>query len=600
MKIHISKTTKRLIVASLLTGSLILAPEVCEFPLGSVAYTAVKMYTTTAEDYPSSIESQDVSKLRAKEKAIRSAVEQAGVVLRNYTKTQNLAVTDDEISTVVSNTYQIIGEPVYERVVQKVSNSTVIIWKATVSVNVDDNEIRKWANRTDTEKKNELVYQNSDSKRAYNENEKQLDALRQRAKNINTDEERKQIKDELGKIDKEFLSNQKIEEAKRRGEESLFDEAIELDPNNYRAYYVRGHYFYMKHMFEKAISDYTKAISLNPNCADAYRERGATYEYHMINRKGDAIADYKNAIMCYTKALAANPQDYQLYEKRAFTYANGLRELEKGIDDYTSAIQLNPPVLELVRLYEWRGDYYEINEKYDEAISDYSKMIEIAQGKKDLLHCYYMGYSHRAFVYYLYFKDYEKAIADYTKCIELKPDDDSAYERRAECYKKMGQKDNAVADLAKAAYNAGVRSLFSYKMYESAIKYYFDKAIKLNPDYAEAYCQRGWAYFKLKNYSQAVVDCTKAIELNHQYWQAYNRRGIAYDNLENYAQAISDYTEAIKLKPDDPVLYYNRGVSYKKSKNYSEAIADFTRYIEYKSKNADGYQMRAESIFKAS
>ena len=51
-----SNKTKQLIAASLLTGSLILAPEVCEFPFSSVAFTEVKMYMGTAEDYASPIE----------------------------------------------------------------------------------------------------------------------------------------------------------------------------------------------------------------------------------------------------------------------------------------------------------------------------------------------------------------------------------------------------------------------------------------------------------------------------------------------------------------------------------------------------------------
>jgi len=48
---------------------------------------------------------------------------------------------------------------------------------------------------------------------------------------------------------------------------------------------------------------------------------------------------------------------------------------------------------------------------------------------------------------------------------------------------------------------------------EIAIKIY-DKAIELNPNFAEAYYNRGNAYSDLKQYERAIEDYNKAIELN--------------------------------------------------------------------------------------
>ncbi len=60
--------------------------------------------------------------------------------------------------------------------------------------------------------------------------------------------------------------------------------------------------------------------------------------------------------------------------------------------------------------------------------------------------------------------------------------------------------------------------------HEEAMKDY-DKAIELNPQYAEAYNNRGIAKAELGRNEEAMKDYDKAIELNPQYAEAYNNRG---------------------------------------------------------------------------
>jgi len=74
-----------------------------------------------------------------------------------------------------------------------------------------------------------------------------------------------------------------------------------------------------------------------------------------------------------------------------------------------------------------------------------------------------------------------------------------------------------------------------------------DKAIELNPKYAEAYNNRGNGYASLGNYKRAIEDYNKALEINPKYPVAYNNRAGAYWSLENYRQAIEDLKTAARL-----------------------------------------------------
>lgn len=92
---------------------------------------------------------------------------------------------------------------------------------------------------------------------------------------------------------------------------------------------------------------------------------------------------------------------------------------------------------------------------------------------------------------------------------------------------------------------------------EKAIEY-LNNAIKLKPNYADAYNCRGIAYKDLRQYQLAIKDFNEAIRLKPDYAVFYNNRGLSYVSLRQYQLAIKDYNEAIRLKPDYAVAYYNK------------------------------------------
>jgi tetratricopeptide (TPR) repeat protein len=112
----------------------------------------------------------------------------------------------------------------------------------------------------------------------------------------------------------------------------------------------------------------------------------------------------------------------------------------------------------------------------------------------------------------------------------------------------------------------------------------FDRAIEINPEYANAFKGRGVAYGKLGNLRQAISDFDRAIEIDPDYAMAYYNRGVIYGWLGHHSQAISDFDRAIEIDPDYAMAYYDRGVIYDWLGNRRQEIEDVQKAARSSSK----------------
>jgi tetratricopeptide (TPR) repeat protein len=116
----------------------------------------------------------------------------------------------------------------------------------------------------------------------------------------------------------------------------LLDKAIasgELSQENVGDTYInRGHAWYAKGDYDKAIADFTKSIEVYPGNAEAYYNRGFAW---------DDKGDYDRAIADYTKAIEIEPKYASAYYNRGIAW-DGKGDSDKAIADYTKAIEINP------------------------------------------------------------------------------------------------------------------------------------------------------------------------------------------------------------------------------------------------------------------
>ena len=114
----------------------------------------------------------------------------------------------------------------------------------------------------------------------------------------------------------------------------------------------------------------------------------------------------------------------------------------------------------------------------------------------------------------------------------------------------------------------------------------FTQAIRLDPDYAEAYYKLGLAYGALGRKKEATGAYEKAVKAYErvtrrtpQDAEAHLHMGRANGKLGDYDEAIKAYKRAVQLKKEDSDMHYELGLAYGKVARYKEAVETLRRAV---------------------
>ena len=195
--------------------------------------------------------------------------------------------------------------------------------------------------------------------------------------------------------------------------------------------------------------------------------------------------------------------------------------------------------------------YFE-KDQFDKAITELDKAVKLSPRSSKLFlmrgDCKWLT------------RDMEGAIADYTRAIELGPSApgiERAYNNRGVARQHLGNDINAFSD--------------------------FERAISINPNYADPFYSRGVILEKRGKPDFALKDFDRAILLDPFKTPAYSARGNIRFRKNLLPGAFSDYNRAIELFPTVASSYIIRGMIYGIRGKWEIALDDLRTGFELNS-----------------
>jgi serine/threonine protein kinase len=312
--------------------------------------------------------------------------------------------------------------------------------------------------------------------------------------------------------------------------QGCIEQAVERAPDLAIAHHRRGEVQSLRGHYEEAEQAWRKAVELDPKLGSAHFRLGQVLLWRAYQSHLDLWYDSKGARKARTKKLAAEgAQEFRIAQEEGSGFDSELqRELSAAMQAY---LEEDPKSVQ-------------------EICGKHIARLGMKEGVEEFY--WLLG---------LVSKDPLEQIKAFDKAIEIKPKFPFALYTRA------------------FARTAGMNPDSILKARDD-----FSQAIRIHPDFSEAYIFRGSIYLQEpRDLAAALADFNKSISLGgDQAAAAYNgRASVKLVHLKDIDGAIADCDEAIRLQPDDYALpYHSRATAYYLKRNYDAALRDASKMLE--------------------
>ncbi len=131
------------------------------------------------------------------------------------------------------------------------------------------------------------------------------------------------------------LFNEGLQQAKRgeyAGAIASWNQALSLQPENYKAWLNRGNALVMLHQPQAALESYDKALAIQPGIYDAWGNKGVA----LLN-----LGEFEQAIAAFDQAIALKSDYREAWDNRGLAL-RALGKIEEAIASFDRAIAIDP------------------------------------------------------------------------------------------------------------------------------------------------------------------------------------------------------------------------------------------------------------------
>jgi len=149
---------------------------------------------------------------------------------------------------------------------------------------------------------------------------------------------------------------------------------------------------------------------------------------------------------------------------------------------------------------------------------------------------------------------------------------------------------------AQKLYSQGL-GILSRDEYARAVVY-FEKAVEIDPNYAESWYQAGFCYGMLGRHADALKASRQAAKLRPEWAETFVNIGASSFALGQYKEAAEAYRQATKLDGENADSQYALGLSFNKLNRTDEELLAYKRAVAIKPDHANAWEQLGAGYFK--
>ncbi|VTT99114.1 tpr repeat-containing protein : TPR repeat-containing protein OS=Pedosphaera parvula (strain Ellin514) GN=Cflav_PD3636 PE=4 SV=1: TPR_11: TPR_16: TPR_11: TPR_11 [Gemmataceae bacterium] len=322
------------------------------------------------------------------------------------------------------------------------------------------------------------------------------------------------------------------------------------------------------------------------------RDRKTEDAQDLFTRGHDAFnaGDHREAIECFSRAITLRPDVALAYRFRAYAYLE-LGDRVRALNDLDHAIRLKP---DDPQAYADRAAELYAQKAFDLAIADCDRVLKLDPGRAPMYGLRGRAHAERG--------DTDGALRDYATALANDPENRARYllwraQLLLDCEDYAAAQADATAVAAADPTNAEAHftrgTIAQQEGDHATAAEAYTACLALKSDHPFALLGRAHCHFVHRDYGAVVADCDRVVALVPGVVKAYELRGTARKALGDLDGALADFNEAIRLAPSSVMPYnYRAGLHYAR-RDYAGAVRDHMEALKRDPRHAGTFNQLA-------
>lgn len=351
---------------------------------------------------------------------------------------------------------------------------------------------------------------------------------------------------------------------------TILHKFVEREPANYVAWFDLGFVENALGNIAGSIAAYRKSVEAKPDVFESNLNLGL-----QLAKTGEPDAE-KFLRQATRLTPTSHVVEGQYRSWMALAQLLEKTQPEQALDAYRSAAEIQPSQ---IGPHLSRGEIFEHENKFSDAEIEYKRALALDPHSSDavtaLANLYLRGRR---------FPDAEEYLR---QLIAQQPDSAAAHIQLGRILAAEGKDDDAIGEMQTGlkltpgddAAQRDLADLYSTAGQNQLAETSYRRLLTSHPNEAELHRRLGETLLALKKFPDAQQEFTSAIKLKPDFGQAYSGLAFAAGENKDYALALRALDARAKLLPEVPVTYFLRASAYDHLRDYKRAAANYHLFL---------------------